>query len=576
MNKVARDQAYKIKDTADVAETHWDLGNFYYKEKLLDSSYHNYNVALDLYEKIDDDYHSARMLINLATIQRDIKDFQNSEITTIQALRKLQPLGKRYQLYLAYNNLGVTNNHLEEYSEALNFHYKALGLAEELEDEIIRALTLNNIGVVYKNLGEYKKAITYYRKAQTVDSLEIKYPELQAMVIDNLAYSRLKIDDTVGIERDFLEALALRKKISHFSGIATSNLHLGDYYLSISDTSKAFNHYMESRKLSIQKGLNQEFLESTLALANMGGNRSSEFYNDYIEKATQFQREERLVKNRFAKIRYQTDELIAETKRLTEQKIWIALVSALVILSLLLLYYVRIQLNKNKELAYEREQRIANEEIYKLMLKQQSRLEEGRQQERKRISSDLHDGILGRLYGTRLSFEFINFQISPEELKKFNALTKELQDIEKEIREISHDLVSTDFIYNSSIIEIINNFLHEKNELGGPLYHFHYDETFEWEDLNEELQLDLYRIVQEATQNVVKHACATEVWITIQQERSKLLLKIKDNGSGFSPDKERKGIGLKNTGSRVEKWSGHFSIDSSPGEGTVVTVEIPV
>lgn len=575
-NKVAQKHSHEIKDTSAVAETYWDLANFYYKEKILDSSYHYYNKALELYDYINDDYQAARMLINLATIQRDIKDFKNSEITTIEALKKLQPLDKQYQKYLAYNNLGVTNNHLEEYSEAIKFHNRALVIAENLDDEILIALTLNNIGVVYKNLGEYIKAIENYSKAKAIDSLAIKYPELEAMVMDNLAYSRFRLNDTLGIEKNFLSALALRERISHFSGIATSHLHLGDYYLSTSDTLKAINHYLESRKVSTSKGLNQEFLQSTLALAKLGGNGSSIFYNDYIDKATEFQREERAIKNRFAKIRFQTDEYIAETKRLTEQKIWIALVSLLTIMSLILLNYVRLQRTKNKDLAHEREQRIANEEIYKLILKQQSKLEEGRQQERKRISSDLHDGILGKLFGARLRFEFLNLEMSPNELKKFQSLTTELQEIEKEVREISHDLVSADFLYNSSFINLIDDLIHKKNAVGNICFHLDHDKSIKWENVNQEIQLDLYRIVQEAMQNIIKHADAKEVRITIHEENSKLLLTIRDNGRGFQKDKIRNGIGLINAESRVKKWNGYFSINSSLGHGTELTVEIPL
>lgn len=573
-NKITLHHSLNSGDTARVAESYWDLANFFYKEKILDSSYYYYNVAFDLYEQVNDDYHAARMLINLATIQKDIKDYQTSEITAIRALSKLRPLKKKYQLYLTYNILGITNNHLEQYNEALNFHEKALQVAEDLGDGTLKALTLNNIGVVYKNLEQYPEAIRSYKAAQGVDSLQKKYPELHAMLIDNLAYARFMSKDYVNVEKDLLRSLALRKEIDHFSGIATSYLHLGDYYLNFSDTSRAYQNYVESREIAIDKKLNEEFLESTLALAKIGGGRSQEFYNDYIEKSTEFLQEERAVKNRFAKIRFQTDELIAETKRLTQQRVWITVVSVLVIMFLLLLYYLRVQQTKNRALVYEREQRIANEEIYKLMLKQQSKLEEGRQQERERISSDLHDGVLGRLYGTRLSLEFLNIEMSQEELNKFSALTTELQKIEKEVREISHDLVSENFFKDSSFVNLMENLLEERNKLGITTFNFQNSPGIRWEDLNEEVKLDLYRIVQEGTQNIVKHSGAKEAWIALWEEDSKIMLIIRDNGSGFSKGEEKNGIGLKNTRSRIKKWNGELFITASPGQGTEIRIEL--
>ena len=574
-NKASMDHSSKIEDTLRIAEANWDLANFLYKEKLLDSSYYYYNVALELYEQKNNDYEAGRMLINLATIQRDIKDYQNSEITTIQALRKIKPLGKKYQLYLVYNNLGIANNQLEAYEDALKFHNIAFDFASQLDDHTLRALSLNNIGVVYKNLEQHSKAIESYNQALATDDLEEIYPELQAMLVDNRAYSRFMLDNPMGVEKDLLQALALRKRINHYSGIATSYLHLGDFSLYNSDSAKAREYYMKSRSISLEKKLNEEFLQSTLALAKLGGERSQEFYNDYIEKSAEFLREERAIKNRFAKIRFQTDELIAETKRLTEQKIWITVVSVLVIMFLLLLYYLKVQRTKNRKLVYEREQRIANEEIYKLMLKQQSKLEEGRQQERKRISSDLHDSVLGRLYGTRLSLEFLNMEMSPEELNKFHSLTTELQKIEKEVREISHDLFSENFFHDSSIVKIIEDLLDERNKLETTFFNFQHQDI-RWEDLNEEVKLDLYRIIQEATQNIIKHSGAEEAWIALWEEDSKIVLTIRDNGSGFSKDEEKNGIGLKNAEARIEKWNGQFFITSSPGQGTEIRIELPI
>src|SRR5690606_33420783 len=113
-------------------------------------------------------------------------------------------------------------------------------------------------------------------------------------------------------------------------------------------------------------------------------------------------------------------------------------------------------------------------------------------------------------------------------------------------------------------------------DVGNTHFHLDHDKSINWENVNPEIQLDLYRIIQEAIQNIIKHADAKKVSITIHGENSKLLLTVSDNGRGFQLDKIRNGIGLMSAESRVKKWNGYFSINSSLGHGTEITVEVPL
>ena len=75
---------------------------------------------------MNDDHLSGRMLLNMAIMQSDVKDFTGSEITTIRAISKLKPLKKYQQLYRCYNNLAISFNNLEEYDKAIENHKIAL------------------------------------------------------------------------------------------------------------------------------------------------------------------------------------------------------------------------------------------------------------------------------------------------------------------------------------------------------------------------------------------------------------------------------------------------------------------
>ncbi len=95
----------------------------------------------------------------------------------------------------------------------------------------------------------------------------------------------------------------------------------------------------------------------------------------------------------------------------------------------------------------------------------------------------------------------------------------------------------------------------------------------------EELQLDmnlnvtLFRIIQELLQNIIKHAAATHIVISIEAQDTQLALTVEDNGKGFVPDSGKSdGIGIANLKRRVAEINGSINFDSIPGEGTTVTV----
>ena len=93
-----------------------------------DSAYFSYYKAQKIYELIKNNFYSGRLLLNMAIIQTDLKDYTGSEITTFKAIALLKPLNKYDQLYRCYNNLGIIFNELEDFDQALIYHDEALNL----------------------------------------------------------------------------------------------------------------------------------------------------------------------------------------------------------------------------------------------------------------------------------------------------------------------------------------------------------------------------------------------------------------------------------------------------------------
>ncbi|MBZ9629739.1 tetratricopeptide repeat protein [Salegentibacter sp. LM13S] len=225
-NLEARNIFFKIKDSARVAATYWDLGNFY-QSSTKDSAYFYYTNAQRIYQNLGDDFNSARLLLNMALVQKNVKDYTGSEVTTIKAITLLKPLKKYKQLYSAYNNLGIIFNELQENDKAIENYNIALDYLYMSGREYLYPSIWNNLGVVHQESKRYNEALSYFERAMNYkENLKTSDPELYAMILDNKAYVNLKTKDTLGIHKDFIEALEIRKKLNINGGITINQLHL--------------------------------------------------------------------------------------------------------------------------------------------------------------------------------------------------------------------------------------------------------------------------------------------------------------------------------------------------------------
>jgi signal transduction histidine kinase len=139
----------------------------------------------------------------------------------------------------------------------------------------------------------------------------------------------------------------------------------------------------------------------------------------------------------------------------------------------------------------------------------------------------------------------------------------------KEVRQLSRSLVTPTEEFNllRSLEELINSYLqYFEIDLSG---------TGDLEELPADLKITIFRIVQEAMNNISKHAKATSVSVSISYTHS-ISINIIDNGKGFNPDETSKGSGLQNIKNRVQFYNGKLTIGSVPGGGCRFSVELPV
>lgn len=574
INTEAQKLAYQQNDSFTVADTHWSIADYFHNKEIYHKSYYHYNKAYEIFKVMKKDYETGRMLYVLAYIKGNYRDYNGSEVLVIKAIEKFKKLKNYKYLYYSYNHLAILQNDIKNYDKAIFYFNKAEEYISKIgkNNKTYYKTIFNNIGLSHQYKKDYRKAIQYFNKSLE-NTIKI---EDSARVISNIAYIKLLTQDTSKVKTKLFWSLKKREEIMDNAGTMASNIHISDYYKYIQDTTRAISHAKQAKQIAIKIKNSQTYLKSLKQLSELEPNKSKQYLDRYIQFNDSLVNAERQVQNKFTRIAFETDEFIEENKRLSQQTIFISVTGVGLILILSLLYFIRIQKTKNEKLLLESEQQKANEEIYILTLQQQAALEKEKVNERNRISQELHDGILGKLFGTRMGLGFLDIQGTESTQEKHQSLLNELQQIEKEIRDVSHQLNTS---FNSSQINftsLIKQLAATKAETAQFEIQFSFDEQIAWNNISEIIKVNVYRVIQEALMNTVKYANAKNVSLAFSTNINNLKVVIKDDGVGFDTGKKSKGIGIKNIKSRIKKLNGVVEIESKLSVGTTIEIQIPI
>ncbi|MFT7377674.1 MAG: two-component system NarL family sensor kinase, partial [Sphingobacteriales bacterium] len=223
---------------------------------------------------------------------------------------------------------------------------------------------------------------------------------------------------------------------------------------------------------------------------------------------------------------------------------------------------------------------IHKQQVNKLINKQELRvinaMISGQEKERKRIAQDLHDGL-----GSLLSTINLHFSVVTEGVSKLNQSHKKsletaqnlMDQAVDEVRRISHNMISGDFMEygllatTESLVKTINNTKSisiDLTTIGTPIRFSH------------NMEIGIYRIIQEILSNALKHAKAKKIKLVIEFRKKEMKVFIEDDGVGFNPKQEAKGLGIKGIENRVSSMKGSVEFDSMAGKGTTINFGVPI
>lgn len=567
------------KDTLTLAKIYSELGVYYEAAVQFDSSFSYFDHAEKQYQLLENNQKIGEMAISKASILYDFGIYTESESEAIRALQHFQDNEAIGWHYESFHLLGLILCELKEFETSLSYFNKTIQALQEIEqrdlfypEEITEAYAAlyNNIAGVYELREQYKEALSQYEKAFSLENVEQVNPLLYAALLNNRTYMKMKLGRENEVLEDLFESMNIRDSLSQHHELNMSHLNLAEYYAIKKDTASALDYTYKAyyNAIEIKNLLDQR--EALEYLIRLDKDQQLKYNQEYIDISDKIRKAERQTQHKFARIAYETDQIESQVELLevrNRNTIGLAILSTLLLLGSLFLSRL---LYRNKRLQLQNTQQQADEKIYHLMLHQQELSEQARNSERERIASELHDGIVNRIFTTR--FNLMQLDSPMHEYK--DLLIDELQKAERDIRDISHRLTKENEFKNTSFKKLIEELINQQNNSFNTHFTLSIDQTIDWANYNPNEKIQLYRILQEALQNVNKYSKASRCDIWFFKNKDSLLLKVEDNGIGFDESSKAKGIGMTNMKKRVKELQGELTIISKINIGTQIEVRI--
>ncbi len=525
-----------------------------------------------------------------------------------------------------YNSIGSAYQSLGNFNKAGNYYIKAAGEASKDSSlNNLRAYIYSSLGGVFIQLGQPEKAIGYFNSAQHLASAAkdyhtlgyvlsnkgVYYEETNQLDSAELTYkTALELSEQYNDERTVLTCLnnlgALQMKREHYKEAIpyfekTLALTKGNLYLRVNGPLYFLgvaNYYLGNYKKA------EDFLVTALKEANETGQSEmnmdvhnilamvyaakSDYRNAYAHQKIYERMKDSLSGIEAAnnvnalETKYRTaekDRQIAEKKlQIAKQEVniqkktalvWIFSSAGLLLLGLLGLLYrsyrQRQKLHKERLRTLQQEKEI---ELLQAMM-------EGEERERIRIAHELHDGISSQVSAMKVYLSTIKNQ--HKELNsnhEFQQVVNMLNETANDIRKTAHNLMP-ESLTRQGLAAAARSFCEQITNGGKTTVEFQAYGDFN--DLQGNLALLLYRIIQELLNNIVKHAEATQAIILLYREGDKLQLTVEDNGVGIShDDKEEGGLGLASLEAKVRSLNGIFSVETLENKGTTIYIELQI
>jgi len=553
-------------------------------------------------------------------IHMDSAKYYNNQV--VQILKSATSAEEMRVVAYAKNNLAANYHVIGQLKKAVELLIENLPIFEKIKDNRLYHVTLENIAATFNELEDYEKATFYILKG--IDFLNKNNFDPEHKIGTYLIGTLI----TYGQNDLVLMKTYLDKVKLYLDQVGTSTLYscryyayLTWYYVRKKDLKKSraalaqaekalknlksrtnyYDFYNSQYEVAYLAGDNKTAQQAAFTLYNMAkeddrksvaashaqdvalmASRNGDYKTAYtfqkrystISDSTKYENMEVEIQNleinyqtaekekRIALLENEQREVVLKSKNQVLLNLVLGIGALTFLLVMLFLFYV---LRTNKKNNRKRLEEIGRDQELKIS----QALLEGEDRERIRIARDLHDGIGGTLSGIKLK---LSDPTADKELMVQKA-NEQLHSAIGELRRTARGMMPESLLKNG-----LETALHD---LCTDLISSEVQIEFQSSGLSDHSMnntVHIYRIVQELLTNAIKHGKAKNILVQLIQEQDAILITVDDNGKGFDTGKMSNvtGIGLKNIQNRVDFLKGTLSIDSDPGNGTSVNIEIYV
>ncbi|MGG9962084.1 ATP-binding protein [Ferruginibacter sp. SUN106] len=544
--------------------------NYYVRKNYIDS-------ALTIVDRIIPFYQNNKkhqdFYLNVLFLKSKILDRGNRYTQALTQLYEVvetaESLKDTLTLIQAKTGIGWVQMEMEQYHEALQWLYKALYTSPDKKFYKNYGALYSNIASTYNALGKADSATLYITTAIN-DARENNNLLFLATALNMEAKIFIDNKQTHLAEAPLHEAVEIRKKLNDPFYTVYDMSSLASYYATNNQAAKGIELCKEGIMLAKQSGLSSQLLMIYRSLAE--NYKAAGKINEYSttleliialkDSFNNINSSKLLADMQFSSEAQKKEKTIVEQKlNLTIKNYWLfgsALfaVMAIVIVWLGFKNYNRKQ-NIKMELALAEEKRISAQSII-----------DAEEQERKRIATDLHDNIGAYASAIRADVE----KISNNGFEKNNHALNNLQ---QHSQEIINSLRDTIWVLNKENITItgisdrIKNYINKLQPTYDTIQLEIKEEICNDVRLSSQHALNIFRIIQEAIHNALKHSGATQIAVTINSKES-ILISITDNGKGIATDIAAGGNGMSNMKARAKQTGMELLISSAKNQGTVL------
>ncbi len=535
----------------------------------------------------------------------------------------------RKQVGLLTHNYGVIFHLQQQYEQATENYLAAAKIYREIGEEGLLFFPYNNLSNIYAFLGDCKRSLQYATEAHTA-AVILQDPNKILIAINTIGFAKVELKQFDGLLPTLRENLQRGLALKNMMAVALIHKLIGRYFLegrqlydscifhfkeSLAFSEKINNQYEIAGLNSnigfalVKQGAYDEavaYLKKAIAIAKplqldqvvyyslgalidaqgLGGRDTSGLYKHFEEylllkdslaaRNNHSQLNELEAKYQAEKKETQIRELQAEKKiqvlSLRQKNVlnYILIGGTVALLIIFGLFY------RNRR----QKQKLQQQRISELETQQQLTATEavlkGEEQERSRLAKDLHDGLGGMLSGIKYSLNTMktNLVMTPDNQQAFERSMDMLDSSIKEMRLVAHNMMPQALV-NFGLEVALKDFCNDINQSGAIAITYQ-SIGLQGSDMNQTVSIAIYRIVQELINNILKHAAATTALVQVSNGQGVIAITVEDDGKGFDTVllQQPPGIGWGNIRSRVDFLKGKLDVQSQPGKGTSVHIEL--